>query len=364
MPYSFRYVKFDQDLAKLIATFKSLQKLFQHLVLQVGGDAEEALRVMEMLQDRGYIDPNVDLQSFRRQLEDHAIIRVDQDRAVMAPRGVQQIRKDSLNEIFTSLRKGGSGEHRTPNQGDGGDRLPEVRPYQFGDDVSSLDPLTSISNAVRRSGIENISIQEDDLAVYETEHHSSCATAMLIDVSHSMILYGEDRMTPAKKVAIALAELIQTQYPKDSLDVILFGDDATLVRKEDLPYISAGPYHTNTKAGLKLAQRVLRRRKHSNKQIFMVTDGKPSALWEGGRLYKNPMGLDTKIVNKTLDEAAACRRAGISITTFMVATDPWLVEFVEKLTAVNKGKAYFTSTDRLGEYLFVDYIRNRRRRVR
>jgi Ca-activated chloride channel homolog len=178
-----------------------------------------------------------------------------------------------------------------------------------------------------------------------------------------MVLYGEDRITPAKKVALALTELILTKYPKDSIDVLLFGDDAVEVPISQIPYVTVGPYHTNTKAGLELAQQILRRRKHNNKQVFMITDGKPSALFEGGRLYTNSFGLDMKIVNRTLEEADRCRRAGIPITTFMLATDPMLVNFVEQLSKINRGRAFYSSPDRLGEYILADYIRNRRKFV-
>jgi Ca-activated chloride channel family protein len=179
-----------------------------------------------------------------------------------------------------------------------------------------------------------------------------------------MILYGEDRITPAKKVALALTELITTKYPKDHLSVILFGDRAEQVGLTDLPYINAGPFHTNTREGLQLARSLLSRQKQPNKQVFLITDGKPSAITEGGRIYKNPFGLDMKIVNLTLEEADLCRRQKVVITTFMLATDPMLTQFVEKLTQINRGRAYFASPYNLGEFILADYIRNRRRRIR
>ena len=199
--------------------------------------------------------------------------------------------------------------------------------------------------------------------MFEQEHLSACATVLMVDVSHSMILYGEDRITPAKKIALALAQLIQTRYPKDTLDVVLFGDDAAQVRLRDLVKVQAGPFHTNTKAGLQLAQRVLASRKGVNKQIFMITDGKPSAIREHGRLYKNPFGLDPKIVNKTLEEAAYCRRKRVTITTFMLAADAPLLDFVRRLTELNHGRLYETDPQNLGTYVFRDFVRNRRKRV-
>jgi uncharacterized protein with von Willebrand factor type A (vWA) domain len=228
----------------------------------------------------------------------------------------------------------------------------------------SIDSSRTLQNVMKHTDpADEIRIAEDDLEVFETEHLSSCATVVMIDISHSMILYGEDRITPAKKVALALTELILTKYPKDAIDVLLFGDEATEVPISEIAYAQVGPYHTNTKAGLELAQRILRRRKHSNKQIFMITDGKPSALTENGRLYTNSFGLDMKIVNRTLEEADRCRRAGIPITTFMLATDPMLVNFVDQLSKINRGRAFYASSDRLGEYILADYIRNRRKFV-
>jgi uncharacterized protein with von Willebrand factor type A (vWA) domain len=186
----------------------------------------------------------------------------------------------------------------------------------------------------------------------------------MIDISHSMILYGEDRITPAKKVAMALAELITTRYPKDTLDILVFGNDAWQIEIKDLPYLQVGPYHTNTVAGLELAMDLLRRRKTSNKQIFMITDGKPTCLKEGIKYYKNSFGLDRKIVNKTLNLATQCRRLDVGITTFMVAKDPYLQQFVREFTKANNGRAFYSSLQGLGDYVFEDYVRNRRKNVR
>jgi Ca-activated chloride channel homolog len=186
---------------------------------------------------------------------------------------------------------------------------------------------------------------------------------LMLDISHSMILYGEDRITPAKQVGLALSELIMTKFPRDYIALVVFGDDAKLVSINELPFLNVGPYHTNTRAGLQLARNLLRRCGNVNKQIFMITDGKPSAMFDdAGRLYKNSFGLDPKIVNKTLDEAVACRREKITISTFMVARDPYLINFVEELTKANHGRAYYSSLNNLGQFIFVDYIRNRRKR--
>jgi uncharacterized protein with von Willebrand factor type A (vWA) domain len=360
-----RYSYLDPDLIRQLLAEMGLKRLFNQLLLQSGGDVEEAMRWMRMLQQRGYLDENIDLDAFFAQLEQENLIGQDgEGNLVLTAGGERQIRRDALDEIFGGLQKSMSGHHSVATAGQGTERLTETRPYEFGDDPMSIDSIRSLQNAMKHTDPdEAILMAEEDLEVFETEHNSSCATVVMIDISHSMILYGEDRITPAKKVALALTELILTKYPKDSIDVLLFGDEAIEVPIAEIPYVKVGPYHTNTKAGLELAQRILRRRKHNNKQIFMITDGKPSALTEGGQLYTNSFGLDMKIVNRTLEEADRCRRAGIPITTFMLATDPMLVNFVEQLSKINRGRAFYSSPDRLGEYILADYIRNRRKFV-
>ena len=360
-----RYSYLDPDLIRQLLEEMGLRRLFNHLLLQSGGDVEEAMRWMHALQDRGYIDPNIDLDAFFAKLMEENVIGQDADgNAVLGAGGERQIRRDALDEIFGGLQKSLTGSHSVASAGQGSERLTETRPYQFGDDPMAIDSIRSLQNAMKHTDpADPILMAEDDLEVFETEHNSSCATVVMIDISHSMILYGEDRITPAKKVALALTELILTKYPKDSIDVLLFGDEATEVPIAEIPYVQVGPFHTNTKAGLELAQRILRRHKHNNKQIFMITDGKPSALTENGHLYTNSFGLDMKIVNRTLEEADRCRRANIPITTFMLATDPMLVNFVEQLSKINRGRAFYSSPDRLGEYILADYIRNRRKFV-
>ena len=188
------------------------------------------------------------------------------------------------------------------------------------------------------------------------------STVLMIDISHSMILYGEDRITPAKKVAMALSELITTRYPKDTLDVLVFGNDAWTIEIKDLPYLEVGPYHTNTIAGLELAMDILRKRKNPNKQIFMITDGKPTCMKKGKKYYKNSFGLDRKIINRTLSLASSCRKMQVPITTFMIASDPYLMNFVEQFTKANQGKAYYSGLNGLGEFVFKDYKHNKSRR--
>ncbi len=360
-----RYGYLDPELLQRLLSEIGLRRLFNHLLLQTGGDVDEAMEWMRALQERGLLDPSIDLDAFFARLMDHNVIGRDgEGNLTLTAEGERSIRRDALDEIFGGLKKASAGYHSVASAGQGSERLTETRAWRFGDDPTSIDGVRTLQNALRNGDpSERITITEDDFEVFETEHNSSCATVVMIDISHSMILYGEDRITPAKKVALALTELILTKYPKDAINVVLFGDEATEVPISEISYVQVGPYHTNTRAGLQLAQNILRRHKHTNKQIFMITDGKPSALTESGRLYTNSFGLDMKIVNRTLEEADRCRRAQIPITTFMLATDPTLVNFVEQLSRINRGRAFYTSPDRLGEYILADYIRNRRKFV-
>jgi len=361
----FRYSEWDERLAQALKTFKDLMDLFNHLLMQLGGDADQALQYMKALQQRGYIGDGIDLDEFLEQLQKNKVIAKAQGGGFsLTQKGAIQLRKDVFNNVFSSLKQFGVGDHAIPRSGGDGEILSETRPYEFGDSVQDLDFNRTLHNSLKR-GIDDFGLQESDFEVFEKEYVTSCATVVMVDVSHSMVLYGEDRITPAKQVAMALAELIMTEYPKDSLNVLAFGDDAWEIGVQDLAFLDVGPYHTNTRAGLQLAQQILKRRKHTNRQIFMITDGKPSAInEEGGRLYKNSFGLDPRIVNKTLEAAAQCRRQHIPITTFMLARDPLLVNFVEELTKINRGRAYYSSPDSLGSFVLVDYIRNRRRKVR
>jgi uncharacterized protein with von Willebrand factor type A (vWA) domain len=298
-------------------------------------------------------------------MKERGYIRFDEEESVMMPTSKtdRSIRQKALEEIFNQLRKGGEGQHKTNYTGKGLERQPETRPWKAGDDTAHIDSTGTMMNMLKHSSLDQFQLREDDLQVYDTDHYTSVSTVLLIDVSHSMILYGEDRITPAKKVAMALSELIMNNYAKDSLDIVAFGNEAWDIQVKDLPYLKVGPYHTNTLQGLQKARHILQRKKFSNKQIFMITDGKPSCMIENGRLYKNSFGLDRKIVNKVLDEAVVCRREQIDITTFMIARDPYLQNFVRELTEANKGRAYYSSLNKLGGYIFEDYIRNRRKRV-
>ncbi len=343
---------------------EQMMSLFSYLVVQTSGDVQEALEWLEQLaKEYGLFDENMSMDDLIDKLREMGIIEDVKNGLQLTTKGIQRIRQDALREIFTSLKKAPSGAHETPFTGQGVDRLSETKKFSFGDQPTNIDLTSTLSNAFRRDGIDEFTLKEEDLEVYETEHQTTCATVLMLDISHSMILYGEDRITPAKQVALALSELIMTRFPKDYLALVVFGDDAQVVSINELPFLTVGPYHTNTKAGLQLARDLLRRRGAVNKQIFMVTDGKPSAISESsGKIYKNSFGLDPRIVNKTLDEAVACRREKIPITTFMVARDPYLINFVEELTKANHGRAYYSSLNNLGEFVFVDYIRNRKKK--
>lgn len=346
---------------------QNLLRMFSFLLLQTNGDAEEALEILQELQERYGAQSSITMDEFIEFLRAQGYLEENaQGQLHPTAKAIQLLRMQALQEIFRSLRKSDLGSHETVHSGDGIEWLPETRPYTFGDQLSTIDPTETLTNALLRSDdLANFQLQQEDIRVHETEHLTSCATVLLIDVSHSMILYGEDRITPAKQVALALVELIRTRYPKDTLEVVIFGDEARRVSVADIPFITVGPFHTNTRDGLRLARMLLRRCRDANKQIFMLTDGKPSAIFEDdGRLYKNAFGLDPRIVNKTLQEARACRRDGIVISTFMLARDPYLVNFVEELTRVNRGRAFYCGLRRLGETVLVDYILNRRKTFR
>src|SRR5229473_1619743 len=263
----------------------------------------------------------------------------------------------TLQDLLGSLGRSSFGRHDTRDMATGVESGGVSRAYEFGDTLN-LDISETLFNAVRREGAKvPIEMTYSDLMVHQTEYQSSCATVLMLDCSHSMILYGEDRFTPAKKVAMALSHLIRTQYPGDSLSLVLFHDSAEEVPLSQLARVKVGPYYTNTREGLRMAQRILQRQRKDMKQIVMITDGKPSALTlEDGRIYKNAFGLDPLVVSQTLEEVSKCKRAGVLINTFMLASDYGLVQFVQKVTEMCRGKAYFTTPYTLGQYLLMDYM--------
>ncbi len=270
----------------------------------------------------------------------------------------------TLKDLLGSLGKAGFGSHDTRESATGVETSGSSKPYEFGDTLN-LDINETLSRAVQRQGLEfPIELEYSDLMVRQSDYQSSCATVLMLDCSHSMILYGEDRFTPAKRVALALSHLIRTQYPGDSLNLVLFHDSAEEMPLGELARVQVGPYYTNTRQGLIVAQRILRRQRKDMRQIIMITDGKPSALTLGdGRIYKNPFGLDPLVIGRTLEEVHKCKRQGILINTFMLARDRSLMQFVRKVTEICRGKAYFTTPHTLGQYLLMDYMNHKTKMV-
>ena len=350
--------------------FEKLFDVFSELITHTSGDVDEALDWLNIL-DKEYNLTTEDytMEDFIEDLKKKGYLREEiqpdgNGQLSITAKTERVLRKNAMDQIFGNIRKNGVGNHKSKKSGQGDESTGEFRDFQFGDSFENISITESLKNAQINNGVGEFRLTEKDLVVEDTHHKSQMSTVLMIDISHSMILYGEDRITPAKKVAMALAELITTSYPKDTLDVIVFGNDAWPIKIKDLPYLNVGPYHTNTVAGLELAMDILRRKRNTNKQIFMITDGKPSCLrMPDGQYYKNSNGLDQMIVEKCYTMAAQARKMHIPITTFMIAQDPYLQSFVEQFTASNKGKAFFTGLKGLGEMIFHDYETNRKKRI-
>jgi Ca-activated chloride channel family protein len=282
----------------------------------------------------------------------------------LTQKGMDFLGYRALRGLLGAMGKAEFGVHDTPHLATGVEAEAASKPYEFGDTLN-LDIPATLKRAIEREGLKvPLDLDYGDLMVHQAEYRSSCATVLMLDISHSMILYGEDRFTPAKRVALALSHLIRTQFPGDSLRVVTFGDRAAEIPLSQLAKAQVGPYHTNTAEGLEIARRILGSQKKDMMQIIMITDGKPSAITlPDGRVYTNSGGLDANILKRTFQEVAACRKAGILINTFMLARDPHLVQFVQKVTEIARGKAYFTSTLTLGQYIMMDFMKRKRRRV-
>lgn len=351
--------------------FERLLKLFKELLIHTSGDVDEALAwLTEIDKEHHLTNDDYGIADFIDDLIEQGYIKEARDEegqlSSMTPTKKMEVslRRYALDEIFDQLKKSKQGKHNTPLAGQGDEFTSELKPFEFGDKLDKISISESLKNAQINHGLDDFKLTQSDLEVHETYFQSQTSTVLMIDISHSMILYGEDRITPAKKVAMALSEMITTRYPKDSLDVIVFGNDAWQIEIKDLPYLEVGPYHTNTVAGLELAMNILRRRKNPNKQIMMITDGKPTCIKKGKKYYKNAFGLDRKILNRTLSLAVKARKLHIPITTFMIARDPYLVQFVDQFTRANNGKAFYSSLQGLGEFIFMDYKDNKRRKKR
>src|SRR6187431_3752305 len=360
-----RFIKFDPS-AEGKSKFDQLLDLFTQLLTYTSGDVSEALQWLNELDKKFELtDDEYGIGDFIEDLKDKGYITDDNQlgEIKITPKTEQGIRKRSLEEIFGKLKKTKQGDHHSFKPGLGDEQNPESRQFQFGDMLEQIDFTESIRNAQINHGVESFNMQEDDLSIRETDFKAQTSTVLMIDISHSMILYGEDRITPAKKVAMALSELITTRYPKDTLDIVVFGNDAWPVEIKDLPYLQVGPYHTNTIAGLELAMDLLRKRRNANKQIFMITDGKPTCLKVGTKYYKNSFGVDRRILSRCMNLATQCKKIKIPITTFMIATDPYLQRFVNEFTETNNGKAYFASLDKLGAFIFKAFESGKRKTV-
>ncbi len=353
--------------------------LFSQLYLASNGDLSQALEWLRWVAEQyGLTSENRTFEDILDELEGKGLISRDKGEFHLTPMGDRTVRDSVYDRVFQGLGKSLRGGHGVAQPGRGGERLPESRAYRYGDDPEEVDFGGTYRNYLHRrlgspgnpqeemseGDLRGEGIQEEDFLLYEREGQYNCSTVLMIDISHSMILYGEDRITPAKIVAMSLVEYIRRHFPRDTIDVVTFGDEATEIPAREIPHISVGPYHTNTCDGLRVAQALLRRRRNPNKQIFMVTDGKPSAIFHKGSLYRNSFGLDPLVLSQTFAEARNCRKSKIRVCTFMIARDAYLIEFVEKFTRLCEGKAFYTGLDNLGDFIFVDYAANRRRRVR
>ena len=351
--------------------FEKLFDIFKELITHTSGDFDEAIDWLRELDDEYKLTTaDYSLDDFIEDLKAKGYIREEikpdgKKGVAITAKTERAIRQAALDQIFGKIKRSGSGNHKSKGIGVGDEHTGDFRKYQFGDALDKVSMTESLRNAQINNGIADFNLTEADLVVEETMHKSQMSTVLMIDISHSMILYGEDRITPAKKVAMALAELITTRYPKDTLDILVFGNDAWPIKIKDLPYLQVGPYHTNTVAGLQLAMDLLRRKRNTNKQIFMITDGKPSCLQlPDGTYYKNSVGLDEHIVTKCYAMAQQARKLHIPITTFMIAQDPYLMQFVQGFTQANQGKAFYTGLKGLGEMIFEDYETNRKKRIK
>lgn len=367
---------FSKHTPKETSNFDRVFDIFKELLTHTSGDIDDAFDWLDTLdQEYSIFTEEYSLEDFEEDLKKRGYIREEIDpedgnngkgpgKNILTAKLEAALREFALDQIFGKLKKSGIGNHKTTKTGLGDERDGDHRAFQYGDDLSTINMTESLKNAQVNNGIGDLRLTEHDLIVEETKHKSQMSTVLMIDISHSMILYGEDRITPAKKVAMALVELIHRKYPKDTIDIIVFGNEALPIQVKDLPYLKVGPYHTNTVAGLELAMDILRRKRNTNKQIFMITDGKPSCVkMPNGELYMNSNGLDEMIVGKCLNKAAQARKLKIPITTFMIAQDPYLRHFVEMFTAQNKGKAFLTGLSGLGQMIFEDYEKNRIKRI-
>ena len=375
--YSRFYEMGDDD-----RSMEALKEAIRNALLNGDLFDEEMQQQLEQMQSEGRMEELIEQIIERMQQEDYVTITPPHDpsepstvpgqtgqqqgevKFEVTDKGLDFLGYRTLRDLLGSLGKSNFGRHDTRDLATGVEASGASKQYEFGDTLN-LDITATLSSAIQREGLNlPLNIEYKDLQVHQCEYQSSCATVLMLDCSHSMILYGEDRFTPAKKVAMALSQLIRTQYPGDSLSLVLFHDSAEELPLSQLARVKVGPYYTNTREGLRLAQRILQRQRKDMKQIVMITDGKPSALTlPDGRVYKNAFGLDPLVIEETLEEVSRCKRSGIMINTFMLANDFTLMQFVQKVTAMCRGKAYFTTPQTLGNYLLMDFMSRRMKTV-
>lgn len=372
-----RYGRYEETDLGLSA--EDLMQMLGDLMLDSGFDGWRELTMEELrealkraLEEKGEFDKQTierALDGLLAKLEEEGYLNKEDDpqqpvKVEITDKAIDFLGFKTLKDLMGALGRSSFGAHETRDLSTGVESSGSSKKWEFGDTLN-LDASATLFSALQREGLKlPLEIEYDDLHVHQSEYQSSCATVLMLDCSHSMILYGEDRFTPAKRVALALSHLIRTQFPGDSLRLVLFHDSAEEVRLGELARVQVGPYYTNTRDGLILAQRILGSEKKDMKQIVMITDGKPSALTlDDGRIYKNPMGLDPLVLSKTLEEVGRCKRAGILINTFMLASDYSLVQFVQKVTEMCKGKAYFTTPYNLGQYLLMDFLNRKTRTI-
>ena len=346
-----------------------LQEMMERLQNMSPEQREQiANQLIERMEQEGYVSitepPESSQQQRQSQRGEGGLGPASRAKFELTDKSLDFLGFKTLKDLLGSLGKSSFGRHDTRDLATGIESSGASKKYEFGDNLN-LDISGTLSEAIKRKGLKlPLEIDYRDLLVHQSEYQSSCATVLMLDCSHSMILYGEDRFTPAKRVALALSHLIRTQYPGDTLHLLLFHDSAEEVPLSHLARVQVGPYYTNTREGLRLAQRILSRQQKDMRQIIMITDGKPSALTlEDGRIYKNAFGLDPLVVSQTLEEVSKCKRAGILINTFMLASDYGLVHFIQKVTELCRGKAYFTTPYNLGQYLLMDYMQKKTRTI-
>ncbi|CAI8356710.1 MAG: Uncharacterised protein [Cryomorphaceae bacterium] len=353
-------IRFSAKINQKETPFEVLLGLFKEVIVHTSGEVDEALDWLRQLDEHYSItNDEYTFEDFIQELKDKGYLRDPKDGGgtlSLTAKTENALRKAAMDKIFGNFQKGSEGQHSSNKHGGSDEITGDPRPYQFGDALDKVQMTESLKNALIQNGSDELTLTSNNLIVDDSPLNTSISTVLMIDISHSMILYGEDRITPAKMVAMAMAEWITTKHPKDTLDIIVYGNDSWPISIKELPYLQVGPYHTNLVAGLELAMDILRRKRTPNKQIFNITDGKPSCLLEpDGTYYKNSFGLDPYIVGKCMDMAAKAKRAKIKVNSFMIAKDDYLLHFIKQFSELNGGRAYYTGLNKLGELLFADY---------